>query len=159
MTEEECIETFQALSTIVEEQGLGWVVEAVEREIQEGVLEEASEKDLTAEGMEPPSIGLAPAYRRSIKKAAFLVRREFSQRDRVLLLVDALEEVISDAHDIEKDMLHFFGESGGPAKFQFVDLQYPFSRLEESREEMGGRSASVEKLQGLLQALRQEIPE
>ena len=91
MNEKESIETFEALSKILEEQGLRWLVEAVSREIQEGLIEVASEKDLIAEGIEPPFLRLTPEYRRSLRKEEFLARREFSQTDRLRLLVDAVE--------------------------------------------------------------------
>jgi hypothetical protein len=49
VTENESIETFATLNKILEEQGLDGLVEAVAREIEEGIIEEASEKDFTQE--------------------------------------------------------------------------------------------------------------
>jgi len=43
--------------------GIGWLVEAVSREIQEGLIEIASEKDLMADGIKPSYFRLTPEYR------------------------------------------------------------------------------------------------
>ena len=155
MNEDECIEVFRTLNRILEEQGLGWLVEAVAREIQEGIIEEASEKDLAEELFEPSSAELAPAYRRSIRKAEFLIRREFSHADRLSLLVGAVEEVVSQGNDIEQDLLHFFKESDGPIEFQFADLQS--SLILKSPEQLNRRASAVRQLRELLQELRREI--
>jgi repressor of nif and glnA expression len=158
VTENESIETFAALNKILEEQGLVWLVEAVRREIEEGIIEEASEKDFTQELYEAPSAAekaLAPAYRRSIKKAEFLVRREFTHFDQLRLLVDAVDEVISQGSSIEQDLVRFFKESDGPTDFQFADGGSSLNRRHQ--EQFDVRSSAVQQLQDLLQELRQEI--
>lgn len=157
MNEKESIETFEALSKILEEQGLGWLVEAVSREIQEGLIEIASEKDLMAEGIESSYSRLTPEYRRSIRKEEFLVRREFSQTDRLRLLVDAVEEVVTQADGMEQGLGHFFGEFDGPKEFHFGDDKPPMVIIETSRMESGRRPAAVRQLRQLLQELRLEI--
>jgi hypothetical protein len=121
--EKESVETFEVLSKILEEQGLRWLVEAVSREIQEGLIETASEKDLMAKGIETPDLRLTPEYRKSIRREEFLARREFSQTDRLRLLVNAIEEVVTQANGIELEIAHFFGESDGPTKAQFGDKE------------------------------------
>jgi hypothetical protein len=157
MTERECIETFEELRKILEEQGLRWLVEAVTREIQEGLIEIASEKDVMAEGIEPSRFRLTPEYRRSLRKEEFLVRREFSQTDRLQLLVDAVEEVVTQADGMEHELAQFFEESRGPKEFQFGDKQSPTVIVKTSRVESSRRPAAVRKLRELLQELKQEI--
>jgi hypothetical protein len=44
--------------------------------------------------MQAGFVGLEPGYRRSVKRAEFLVRREFSASEQLGLLVDAIEEVV-----------------------------------------------------------------
>lgn len=158
MTENESIETFLALSKILEEQGLGWLVEAVGQEIEEGIIEEASAKDFT-QGLYEPKASveqeLAPAYRRSINRAEFLVRREFTRGDQLRLLVDAVDEVISQGSNIEQDLGGFLKDSDGPAEFQFGDGQRPVNRRRQ--EEVGARSSAVQQLHRLLEELGQEI--
>lgn len=157
MDEKESVETFEVLSKILEEQGLRWLVEAVSREIQEGLIETASEKDLMAKGIETPDLRLTPEYRKSIRREEFLARREFSQTDRLRLLVNAIEEVVTQANGIELEIAHFFGESGGPTKAQFADNESLIPALEMSSNESGRRAAAVRQLRELLQELRQEI--
>jgi len=157
MDEKESIETFEALSKILEERGLRWLVEAVSREIQEGLIEVASEKDLMAEGAETPYLRLTPEYRRSIRKEEFLARREFSQTERLRLLVDAVEEVVTQANGIELEIAHFLGEFTGPTRFQFGEKQSPIAILETSGNELGRRPAAVRQLRELLQELKREI--
>jgi len=157
MNEKESIEIFEALSKILEERGLRWLVEAVSREIQEGLIETASEKDLMAEGIEPSYSRLTPEYRRSIRKEEFLVRREFSQTDRLRLLVDAVEDVVTQADGMEQGLAHFFREFDGPKEFQFGDNKSPIVTIETSRMESSQRPAAVQQLRRLLQELRQEI--
>jgi len=159
VTENESIETFATLNKILEEQRLGWLVEAVAREIEEGIIEEASEKDFTQELYEPPpsvELALAPSYRRSIKKAEFLVRREFTHGDQLRLLVDAVDEVISQSSNIENELMGFFKESDGPREFHFADGQSSLNRRQQ--EQFGVRSSAVRQMRGLLEELRQEIP-
>lgn len=138
---------------------MSWLVEAVAQEIEEGIIEEASEKDFNEQLYEPPTsadVVLAPAYRRSIKRAEFLIRREFTHGDQLRLLVDAVEEVISQASNIEQDLVQFFRESKGPTEFQFADAQSSFSRRRQ--EQFDARSSAVQRLHELLQELKQEIP-
>jgi hypothetical protein len=156
MNEKECIETFEVLSKILEERGLRWLVEAVSREIQEGLIETASERDLMGEWVETPYLRLTPEYRRSIRKEEFLARKEFSQSDRLRLLVDAIEEVVTQANGIELEIAHFFEESGGPTNFQFGDKPH-ISSLDRSTVDSQGRPAAVRQLRELLQELRREI--
>jgi hypothetical protein len=159
MTDQECDETFVALRKILEEQGLGWLAEAVSQEIQEGVIEEASEKNFRTEGSELTSFRLAPAHPRAIKEADFLVRREFSSGARLQLLVDAIEEVASQANDIEQDMLKFFGDNDRVKSVRFIDVGAPQALIEVSPEGSDARSSAVGKLQDLLNELRKEIPQ
>lgn len=160
LTESECIEVFKELSKILEEGGLGWLVEAVSQEIDEGIIEEASEEDFKRDFFEsPPSTELviAPAYRRSIKKAEFLVRREFTYGDQLRLLVDAVEEVVSQGSNIEKDLVLFFKESKGPREFEFAD-ERSSSRIKPEDPQFDLRSSAVQRLHALLRELREEIP-
>ena len=157
LDEKESIATFEALRTILEEQGLGWLVEAVSREIQEGLIETASEKDLMTGGTKPSNLRLTPEYRRSIRKEEFLVRREFSQADRLRLLVDSTEDVVTQANNVEQELAHFLRESNGPKEFQFGDSNPPIVTVETSRMESGRRTAAVQQLRELLQELRLEI--
>jgi hypothetical protein len=160
LTESECIEVFKELSKIIEEEGLGWLVESVAQEIDEGIIEEASEEDFKRDLFEsPPSAQLviAPAYRRSIKKAEFLVRREFTYGNQLRLLVDAVEEVVSQGSNIEKDLVLFLKESEGPREFEFADPRSS-SRIKPQVRQFDLRSSAVQQLHALLQELREEIP-
>ena len=160
LTESECVEVFKALSKIVEQEGLAWLIEAVAREIDEGIIEEASEKDFKRELFESPrsaDMALAPAYRRSIKKAEFLIRREFTHGDQLRLLVDAVEEVVSQGSKIERDLALFFKESEGPREFEFADARSS-STIKPLERQFDLRSSAVQRLSALLQELREEVP-
>jgi hypothetical protein len=157
MTEQECAETFDALGKILVEQGLGWLVDAVSREIQEGLIEVASEKDLLFLKNETPRFRFTPEYRRSIKGAEFLVRREFSGADRLRMLVDAVGEVVSQAHEMEHDVLHSLSESGGPTELKFVDTETDRTISEATIKKADRSPAALSQLQTLLNELKQEI--
>jgi hypothetical protein len=160
LTETECIAVFKELSQILNEEGLGWLMEAVAQEIDEGIIAEASVNDFKEDMFKPPpsaALVLAPAYRKSIKKAEFLVRREFTHSDQLRLLVDAVEEVVSQGSNIENDLVLFFKESGGPREFMFVDVRSS-SAINPQGRQFDLRSSAVEGLHGLLQELREEIP-
>ncbi len=157
MEAQACVEMFEALKRILGQRGLGWLVDAVEREAQEGVIEEATKEDMASEVLLSESLRLEPEFRRSIKRADFLVRREITPEDRLLLLVNAIDEVVAQANDIESGMMQFFRESGGPSEFQFIGAESVHVPMGTSLDLIGQRSAAVRVLHILLRELRQEI--
>jgi hypothetical protein len=158
MTETECIDTFTALKKICEEQELGWLVEAVQQEIQEGLIQVASGEDLSREPMAKSAHETTEAsYRRSVKGKEFLVRRDFSASQRLLLLVDAIDEVVSEAVEIERDVLKHFREHNGPRDFEFVGRAEPVAPITVNDDSVKGRSLAAVKLHDLFDQVRKDI--
>jgi len=157
MTDKELIETFGSLISLIQEQGLGWLAEAVSSEIQGGRIEEAESERIYEATLETGPLELGTPYRKSLRKARFLVRREFTGRERLSLLVDAIEAAVSDASDVEQHILSSFSESAGPADYAFEDAAPSPARSEVHLELARSRSSAARGLVSLLNELRREI--
>lgn len=158
MTNEEAERTFAELSRFLNDIGLGWIEDSVQDDIQLGALEEVTESDMPAGEFTSAAKLLQPSYRKTIRKSAnFLVRKEYSQKERLTMLIDAIAEVVVHGNDCEASVLAHFRETGGPAAIQFVSERRNVSPVSGLPDEVGRRYEASVKLSSLLEELRADI--
>jgi len=76
------------------ELGLGWIEDSVQDDIQLEALEEVTASDMPAGEFTSAAKLLQPSYRKTVRKSAnFLVRKEYSQKERLTMLIDAIAAV------------------------------------------------------------------
>jgi hypothetical protein len=167
MTTEEINDVFRQLSEILHEVGLAWLEEAVNADINGGAVEIVAESDLpVAEGTDARVLELRrsvkdfdltpPRTRRSEQE--FLRSREYSAEEKLLTLIDAIEETVIHASDIETVLGDQFIRKANLKSIAFLDEGgwQPIS-LEPSAALP--RHQAAENLKRLLVELRTEVRE
>lgn len=158
MTNEEAEVAFAELTRILNGQGLGWLVDSVRDDIQLGSLGEINQSDISANEFKSASESLQPSYRRAIRKSTnFLVRKDYSPKEQLILLVDAIEDIVVQANACEDAVLTYFKETGGPLVISFLSETQPGQPNVSEVAEIGSRSDAVRKLSALLHELKGEV--
>ena len=158
MTERDLIETYQALRDLLRDAQLGWIAENVEEELRPGILEAKTGADLL--GTETPLHipGMEPATRRGLRKAEYLVARVPTSKERVLTLIDAIEQTVVVAASLEHSVAGHLKEFGPAEAFEFRPTEGDTgsaTSFDPVRSELR-RTASL-NLKQLLDQLRSEV--
>ena len=154
MTNEEAKAVFAELAGFLDQIGLRWIADSVQDEIQLGSVVEVNESDMPHAEFKSAEKLVQPSYRRAIRKSAhFLVRSEYSQKERLMMLIDAIEGVVVHGNACEASALAFFRETGGPTAIQFVSERPNTAPISGQIAEITQHEKS-EKLTALLQELR-----
>jgi hypothetical protein len=161
MNDKECDEVYQRLTDMVNQIGLEWVIAQVAEQIR---LWKTVEKEIETlrETRTERTLFTVNEYRSEFRKgpkATFPVTVEYSSRERLSLLIDAIEQAVVNTADMEHHLLNFFDKAtekwDGVIQFyseepdirpRSIDKRVSASRLESSR-----------RLRQLLDNLRQEI--
>ncbi len=151
MTGDEINQTFDVLGNILVEVGLGWLRDAVSADISDGVLEVVTESALL-EGAERGRRG--KELRRTGEE--FLRPREYTPQEKLVALIEAIEETVIQASDIEVRLGNDFVPRGNLRAVTFLDDRTSESIALDLRAVLG-RHEAVGKLRGLLAELRKEI--
>jgi len=110
MTDEECSITFDVLTKTLQDLGFEWVIEQVSDEVARGKsFREKLEIDPGVEGRSVPRSALK----------GFLTTVEYSAKERLLLLIQAIEYVVVNTVDVEVATLDLFQGFGGETVFVF----------------------------------------
>lgn len=154
MTNDEHIELFDRLSAVARGSGLDWVVDEVQAAIDEGV-EEQVEIELRTKSGGPR------------KGETRITRRALQPRERIIVLIDAVERVLDDGVRVEMAVASFFAEERelsdeAPTLVQFLpptdnavdtDRGFVVGELEELRR----RRTAVEALKSQLVEIRSKV--
>lgn len=164
MTEGEAVAIFDKLSHVLEELGLGWLLLQVSERIRFGKLSQAevSVPKSAAEGATAvlPGIGDAPAGRpagRRATKEKLTRTDDFTARERLELLVGAIEQVSVSLPELEAESLSFMHTVGGFDGITFAPDVESRTAREVTSADIGERSLAVAKMRSLLTELRSAI--
>jgi len=160
MNNDECKEVFDTLIKMLNDQGLGWVVEQVQEQIRIGKTEEKEIKTLK-EARHSPSIFELDDYRKQLKTgplATFPVAVEYGSEERLQLLIDAIEQVVVNTAQMEESFTSFFEtELPNLRDIRFFSEDGTSSPREINRQSAVIRNEEAKKLKQLLEELRTEI--
>jgi hypothetical protein len=159
MTNSEAIETYEELSAILREFGLGWIVDQVEEDIRAGKAEQkrkaiqSSMEEHEDWKLEPPSD--ARVYRRkSTREEEFTALTDFNPRERLELLIDATDRAVAGAANLEFQVLKM--EPFSPMKLVLAVEETNASRVLDL-EHADRRLTAVHRLTKALASLRSEL--
>lgn len=115
MNDAECIEVYDHLVRILNENELSWIRVQVAEQIRLGKTVEKeiatfkeSRRELTLFGTDDYHI----QYKKG-PKATFPVTEEYDPSERLLLLIDAIEQAIVNTAEMESHIIGYFGEQLG----------------------------------------------
>lgn len=158
MTEQEIIEAFAELSQIISDLGLGWILVQVNEQIQQGKKPIPKEVQTFKEEWSPESGQniLKPAG-----KSKMLVAEDYSNTERLLLLISAIEQTVTSATAMRREIINFFTTEGNRNGGINVDVKL-YQPLDETSTNFSERfperdlQASSDLVE-LLEQLRTEI--
>jgi len=162
MNNEDAIEVYAELATILREFALVWIVEQVEDDIRIGKAERkraAVSSDIgeaLAEDwrLAPPSAGKM-SRRRSNKEEEFTTLRDFSPRERLELLIDATDRAVHGAANLESELLSM--KLFGDVKIVLAGEEGDNVSRSLDAQQTERRMQSVHRLSSALAALRLEL--
>lgn len=160
MNDDERNEVFNTLINILNDQGLGWVVNQVHEQIRLGKTEEREIKTLR-ESRQGPSLFDPDDYRSQLKPgplAKFPVAVDYNPKERLQLLIDAIEQSVVHTAQMEEDLITYF-ETEIPhlSGVEFDSEDDTISPRVISRQTAVLRNEQSKKLKLLLEDLHKEI--
>jgi hypothetical protein len=132
MTEEQCAECYNFLINLLRDLNFSWVVQQVEAAIRVGSLSEKPIREISAghavEGIGFEVIEPTEPQRRGRSKS-IIQRVEYSDRERLRILIGAVEHAIVHTTDLQEATLKLLGDNQGSSQITFEpdgSDEYPF---------------------------------
>jgi hypothetical protein len=161
LTESEALIAYDELREAITEAGFSWVAEEVDSEVRLGMTEA---KRIRTSERDTPEEFLLSSVGRYTKPATFTGSVEYNARQRLGLLVDAIERASLDVADLHAATVHILldGSARQPARdnlrqIVFVDPVTAETRESSTPETRAKLSSATAALQPLLSELREEI--
>lgn len=152
MNEQEYIDIFNQLSAILQEKRLAWVVDQVNSLIKSGDVVK-KDVEISDEGWQYSSVSRLP---RRKQKASLLVVKEFSAKERLLLLIEAAERVLNDAIGMERAILNELVQGTNQANIVLY-VSDDSEPLTINQQSIDIRNLDIQRVINLLQELRREV--
>jgi hypothetical protein len=157
MTDQQCNAYFEALSQFVSSRGLGWVITQVQEHIRFGRLE--TRKIKAGADQKSDEIVFRAARREPLKSEEFSSTREYSPKEQLKLLIDALERALIVTAEMEAVLVDKM-LTGDRSLGAIVLIRTDVANREPlmlSRMESSERAKSAHLLGKLLADLRETI--
>lgn len=158
MTDEKCLQLYNEFVQLLREHHFDWVVAEVEGQLRLGKT--AEERIVVSEEFALETSPQAPARRARGRPARtrFLKRVDYTARERLLLIIEAVEHAVLDVGEIGLHLLESFQKLGMQAgAISFVpDVErgeakpFPASNLKEQQP-------AIQELRSLLNRLKTEV--
>ena len=146
-------ETFQQLEAYLREKGYEWVITQVGEEISAGKIVE--EHISTLAESRSANLGSQTDYRKGAV-AEFVRRAEYTEADKLVLLLEASRRAVLDANAMAVEIERSFADSG-VVKISFHDEAEPEARLTLNVAEKGEiEDGQLSKFGQLIQRVRSE---
>lgn len=162
MNNEDAIETYAELATILREFALDWIVEQVEDDIRSGKAAQkratvsSDRREAVAEDwkLAPPSSAKI-SRRRPTRQEEFTALRDFSPTERLELLIDATDRAVQGAANLESQLLSM--KVFGGVKIVLAGEEGDIVSRSLDARQTERRMQSVHRLSRALAALRLEL--
>jgi phage gp29-like protein len=162
MNNEDAMETYAELATILREFALDWIVEQVEDDIRTGKAEQkratvsSDRRQALAENwrVAPPSSAKIPR-RKPTREEEFTALRDFSATERLEILIDATDRALQGAANLESQLLSM--KVLGSVRIVLAGEEADNVSRSLDAQQTEGRLQSVHRLSRALAALRLEL--
>ncbi len=160
MDEHECVQVFQGLTRILEENGMEWVSQQVSEQIRIGKTIQR-EIETLKEGKDAPLFSTIDDYSSKLMrgpKATFPVTVEYQPYEQLDLLINAIKQVIVETAEMEQHLISFFEQHDNASKKILFYTDEPGGEPKSiSKDEMQRRYQHSKKINELIETLRMEI--
>jgi hypothetical protein len=161
LTDQEALAVYDELRRVIIESGFAWVADEVDSEVRLGMTEakriRTSERDV-------PEEFLLSTVGRYTKPATFTSSVEYNPRQRLGLLVDAVERASLDIADLHEAAIHILAGDAirrslpeAVQRIVFIDPVTAETRESSEPETRAKLRAATTRLRPLLTELREEI--
>jgi archaellum biogenesis ATPase FlaH len=154
MNEQECLEIYNELKNLLYENSLEWVIEQVEETFRAGKIVEYS----TAKSREINKIN-----KNSRSKELRMMRENYSVKEQLLILIDAIENIAVNPLDIKTEINNFINEEKEMNNIEDEE-DIKFLSVEEEQdprifyfEDADFLASEANELRTFLQNLRNEV--
>lgn len=157
MTDDECLQVFSDIETTLRDLGVGWVAEQVDALLAVGRVTHVQVSTTAAQldsGQQLAIPELERAGRRDGRKADFAKAIDFSPRERLAILLDAMDQAFGQTANMQMEAESAIKEVLGAAG---IDLTDPTTGTVVSLTPDDARLTSAVTLNDLIQSLRAEL--
>lgn len=153
MTEAESANVFETLSGIVREHQLAWILEQVNEQIRFGI----EEKKSVSVGRDDIPFEFSSEARSRQSKVMFAATRPYTEREKLLLLVDSVLQAVVHTSEMEASFREAVQDFKGPRTGIIVREELDPKVLQVSAEPDEVRLSQVRRLGDLLNELRSAV--
>jgi hypothetical protein len=164
MTDDECDQVYRTLSARLIELNAGWIVDEVEEEIRDGRDTVVRVRPVREDVGSASEEGGRPSFSRQTGSPQNLLRTvPYTSKERLHLLVDAIEAAVVDTADMEVSFFKAVADATStsairsPTMLQFADPDTGATTHEVSVTTSGTRQTAAQLLRRQLGELRREI--
>lgn len=160
MDDKDYNDIFSALADVLRQKEMLWVLDQVNEQIRLGKTEskEISPQDEDYRQSTLLDIGPRPKTTRgrARKKEEFLVTTEYTPKEKLLLLIDAIEQAVVNTNRMVHDTLEFTHEEFTIDEITFYSEENQKSKT-FSTSEFEEKDREIAYLKGLLEKLRNQV--
>ena len=160
MDDEDYNDIFSALSDVLREKEMLWVLDQVNEQIRLGKTESKEIASQEDDRRQSPLPGIGTMQRmprgRARKKEEFLVTTEYTAKEKLLLLIDAIEQAVVNTSKMVHDTLEFTHEEFNIDEITFYSEENQQSKTFSS-DEFAVKDRQVAHLKDLLEKLRNQV--
>jgi hypothetical protein len=122
MTEEQCAEAYDILANLLRRLDLAWVMDQVDADVRVGKLIEKSIREISARhtaGSIAFELVEAPEPQRRGRSGSIRQRVEYSNRERLQILIEAIEHAVLHTADMEEAALKLIANTHSSLQIAF----------------------------------------
>jgi len=122
MTEEQCAETYDLLANLLRRSNLEWVMDQVDADVRVGKLVEKSIREISTRHTERSvAFELIETFepQRRVRSGSIRQRVEYSNRERLLVLIEAIEHAVLHTAELEEATLKLMANTHASLQIVF----------------------------------------
>jgi hypothetical protein len=159
MNEQDYDKIYSAVSEVLRQKEMLWVLEQVDEQIRFGKTEskEISPKERAHRQSNLPTLETSSRMRKSRRgePEEFLVSTEYSAQEKLHLLIDAIEQSVVNANRMVQDTLEFVGDRFGISEIIFYSTEREKMKTFSSSDFIK-HAQQISRLEDLLEELRRQ---
>jgi hypothetical protein len=160
MTEEQCAETYDILADLLRRSNLAWVMDQVDADVRVGKLIEKPIREISARHT-ARNIAFelvdAPEPQRRGRSGSIRHRVEYSNRERLQVLIEAIEHAVIHTADLEEAALKLMAKTHSSLQIAFEPdgSNEPLFRIDQA--DIDSRRQFLNELRQALNQLKDQI--
>ena len=156
MTEQECTDAYDILANYLESNDMAWVLQQVEMQLDIGKEIEKEIEPLSLKKELPTLWGKESSYRKG-EKTTSKTYVAYTAKERLSLLIDAIEESTSTLAEISTEQIQLLNDNVNQIEEIFFESEHGATSHKISIENIEFAKSSGDSIKKLLDELRAEV--